>query len=404
MPEDHLARQSEFESQFPHFVLEELAQRLQQLQVQRLGQSAHVVVRFDRVRLLRFRPGRFDDVRVDRSLRQPLHVGELRRFALEDVDEDPADDLALLLRIGNARQRRQEFMARIDVDHFHAEVLRECMHHLLGLVQAQEAMVDEYAGEAIADRPMNERGGDRRIHAAGEPQQDVLAVRLRPHRRDRLACVIAHVPVVATAADLMRETRENRLPLLGVSDLRVELDRVEPARLVGHCGEGARIRRPDQFESGRQYRDLVAVAHPHIEETVSVGVGVVLDVAEECGVTVRAHLRVPELAHLAGLDHPTQLRRHRLHAVTDAQYRHPRGPHGGRGPRRVAFGHAVRAARQDDASRRKFANERVVHVERVDLAIDVQLAQPARDELRVLRAKVENQDFRMRRSGHRYAG
>jgi hypothetical protein len=31
----------------------------------------------------------------------------------------------------------------------------------------------------------------------------------------------------------------------------------------------------------------------------------------------------------------------------------------------------------------------------MNLAIDVQLAQPARNQLRVLRAEIENQDFRM---------
>ena len=54
--------------------------------------------------------------------------------------------------------------------------------------------------------------------------------------------------------------------------------------------------------------------------------------------------------------------------------------------------HALVAARQDDAPRRERADERVVHVPGMDLAIDVRLAQAARDQLRHLRAEVEDQD------------
>ena len=49
-------------------------------------------------------------------------------------------------------------------------------------------------------------------------------------------------------------------------------------------------------------------------------------------------------------------------------------------------------ARQDDALRREFADESIVDVEWMDLAIDVEFAQPARDELRILRAEVQDQD------------
>ena len=46
-------------------------------------------------------------------------------------------------------------------------------------------------------------------------------------------------------------------------------------------------------------------------------------------------------------------------------------------------------------------HERVVDVERMDLAVDVRLAQAARDELRVLRAEVEDEDAGVRSGGHR---
>jgi hypothetical protein len=72
---DHLARQPELHAQESHLVLEELAQRLEELQVQGLRQAAHVVVRLDRDRLLVLAPGALDHVGIDRALREPFRFG-----------------------------------------------------------------------------------------------------------------------------------------------------------------------------------------------------------------------------------------------------------------------------------------------------------------------------------------
>ena len=156
----------------------------------------------------------------------------------------------------------------------------------------------------------------------------------------------------------------------------------------------------DRRESRRQRGDLVAVAHPDVEQTVPFGVAAVLDAVEELRMPARADLGVAELAHAPGLDRAAQLRRHRLHAVADAEHRNALRPHGVGRARRVAFGHAVRPAREHDALRREAPHEVVADVVRMDLAVDVRLAQAARDELRVLRAEIEDQDPGMGRSGH----
>ena len=70
---DHLVRQAQRHAEFAHLVLEQVAQRLQQLQAQRLGQAADVVVALDRGRLLAWLGAAgLDHVGVDRALRQPL--------------------------------------------------------------------------------------------------------------------------------------------------------------------------------------------------------------------------------------------------------------------------------------------------------------------------------------------
>ena len=55
------------------FVFEQFAQRLDQFQVQRVGQAAHVVMRLDGGRRA-VHGNAFDDVGIKRALREELHV------------------------------------------------------------------------------------------------------------------------------------------------------------------------------------------------------------------------------------------------------------------------------------------------------------------------------------------
>ena len=121
----HVFRQAQLQTQLAHFVLEQLAQRLQELEFHVLRQAADIVVRLDDMRLAGLAARRFDHVRIDRALGQPLDVLELGRFLIEDFDEHAADDLALLFRIRLAGQGGQEALLRIDANHPHAHVLAQ---------------------------------------------------------------------------------------------------------------------------------------------------------------------------------------------------------------------------------------------------------------------------------------
>jgi hypothetical protein len=101
---------------------------------------------------------------------------------------------------------------------------------------------------------------------------------------------------------------------------------------------------------------------------------------------------IAELAHLPRLHAPAELLRHRLHAVADAEHRHAElEGRLRRARRRLLVGGHV-AAGQDDALRRELAHEGVGDVVGVDLAIHLRLAHAARDQLRVLRPEIEDQD------------
>ena len=86
--------------------------------------------------------------------------------------------------------RARKRSSRLDVDERHVEVAAEGLDHLLGLVRAHEAVVDEDAGELVADRLVDEQRGDGRVDAAREPADDALAARpargsARPAPRSR---------------------------------------------------------------------------------------------------------------------------------------------------------------------------------------------------------------------------
>src|SRR4029450_9163098 len=78
----------------------------------------------------------------------------------------------------------------------------------------------------------------------------------------------------------------------------------------------------------------------------------------------------------------------------------PERPHDIARPRPVAFGDALRAPGEHDPFWREAANEFGVDVEGVNLAVDVRLAQAARNQLRILRAEIDDQDLRMRGCRH----
>jgi hypothetical protein len=138
-------------------------------------------------------------------------------------------------------QRLQEALLGVDPDHLHAHVPREGGHHLVALVQAQQAGVDEHAGQLVADGPVQQRADHRRIHAAGQPRITGRA-HLLLNPRDHVVDDVVRGPEVLAAADLVHEARQDALALTRVRDLGVKLQAVEAAFLVGHPGDRSGIR------------------------------------------------------------------------------------------------------------------------------------------------------------------
>ena len=182
-----------------HFVLEEHAQRLDQREIHLFGQAADVVVRFDLVAGLALRRLRFDDVGIERALHEVLDAGNLRRFFFEDGDELVADRDALLLRDRRlpracARKRSRASTAIT----LRCSTSRNAASTSAGLVLAQQAVIDEDAGQLLADRARDQRRRDGRIDAAGERADHLVAADIaRESRCDRRLDERVHLPVAA---------------------------------------------------------------------------------------------------------------------------------------------------------------------------------------------------------------
>ena len=105
MPPDKGFGQSKLPAERPHLVLEEFAQRLDQLHVHALGQAADIVMRLDGDGWPAGERHAFDYVGIERALRKKFRASDFPGFLFEDVNEELADGLALLLGILDACER-----------------------------------------------------------------------------------------------------------------------------------------------------------------------------------------------------------------------------------------------------------------------------------------------------------
>ena len=301
--------------------------------------------------------------------------------------------LRLCFRIGNAGKLVEKMLARIDVNHLGAEVRGQGLHHLLAFVEPQQTVVDEHASELLADRAVYQRCRHRGVDAARQPEQHLFRADLGAYAPDRLLDIAGHAPVAVEIADIEHEALDDCLALQRVGDFGMKLQRIEFARLIGHRGDRRCGIARDHLEAGRQSGHLVAMAHPYVEQSVAFGAHAVLDVPEQRRMASRTHFGIAEFAHFTAFDLAAELLGHGLHAVADAKHRHSELEYGRGRARRATLPHGCRSAGQDHTLRRELANEIVGNIVRLQLAIDVAFAHPARDQLRVLRAEIEDEDF-----------
>ncbi len=342
----------------------------------------------DVVSLAGLRSGALDDIRVDGPLSEPPGILVLVRLFLKNVDEKAADDFAFALRIVHSGQSRKESFFGVDADDLDPQVLGKGGHDLIPLAQSQKSVVDKDAGELVADGPMDQRRRHRGVNAAREAEDDTVRTDLPPDAADGVLNDLPWGPPAGTGTDLSHKGVDEQLAARRVIDLGMELNTVETAldilngadRGVGSAG--------DDLETGGYLCHMISVTHP--DRALSF---------DEKTVEKRAwgaagmQVSVTKFT-LAGRDDITaEMPAHQLHAVADAEHRHTEFEQflgHGRGSRLVD---RLGPAREDDPLRSESPDGRKVHVEGMQLTIDMCFAHPTGDQLSVLGTEIEDEDF-----------
>ena len=131
-------------SDHAHLVLEQELDGFHQFESEFLRKASDIMMGLDSVAL--------EDVGIDRSLTEELDALDLPRLLLEDGDELGADDLPLLLGVGDPLQFAEETVRGVHVDEIGVHLVAEHVDDLLRLSLAQESVVDVHAGEVLSNR------------------------------------------------------------------------------------------------------------------------------------------------------------------------------------------------------------------------------------------------------------
>ena len=175
-----------------------------------------------------FEGNAFDDVGVKRPLGQVFDPAQLLGFGGEDADEFVADAAPLLLRVDDPFQLAQEVHGGVDVNQVEVVMLPEEVEHFLRLPFAQQAVVDEDAGQAVADGPVDQHRGDRGVHPAGQGADDLAVAHLLPDVLGGGLDEGGHGPQRIELADAEQEVAEDLLAPGRVMHFGMELHPVQP--------------------------------------------------------------------------------------------------------------------------------------------------------------------------------
>ena len=214
----------------------------------------------------------------------------------------------------DAGEAREELLLGVDVDQRDVERVAEQRDDLLGLARAHQAVVDEHAGQLIADRFVDEDGGDRAVDPARQPANDPAGADLGADLGNLGVAEGAHRPVARATADVAREVGEQLAAVGCVDDLGMEHHRIEAPRLVGRDGIGRAFRAGDDREAVGELFDAVAVAHPHLMLLADMPQAI-----EQRGRRDDVDVGATEFLVVRGGDETSELVRHRLLAVADGE-------------------------------------------------------------------------------------
>ena len=386
LPPDQLVGDAQLLAYPANLVLKQAGQGLDDVQeLHVLGHFDLIVVGLD---LIGVALAGLDAVGVNSTLGEE---GVLTALATDLVPEDfielGANDLPLLLRVYHALQALQEVLLAVDPDEVHIKKAGEGLFYKVALIFPHQALVYEDTGQLVAHGPADEACGHGGIHAAGEAQNDLFIPDARSQGLDGILNKGIHLPVALAPAHVIQEVPQHLVAELAVGDFRVVLHRVNTLGLILHGSHGALFSGGCDFKALGQRINAVRMAHP--DDALG---GYVL---EQLGAgLLKVQLDFAVLGGLGGDDGAAGHPGGELAAVANAQNGNAQLQN-----LRVIVGRgqiidAIGAAGKDNALIAPvldfLGGDRIVLF---DLRIDVEIPDTAGDQLVILSAKVQNQNF-----------
>ena len=210
----------------------------------------------------------------------------------------------------------------------------KCCLDFFALVLAEQAVVNENAGELIADGTRQQRRNHTGIHPSGKPENHALVTHQLANMCNRLVDDVGRGPETFAAADGPGEVADDVRTQLRMGDLGMKLHAVEPPLAIFHGGDGRRRRARGDSETRWYVR---SPCHRDSSRPTALNPELANGLQQSVPGS-NAYDRMTELAHVGCGHDPTQLLRHRLHAVADAEHGHPEVQNYIRYPRRLPPG------------------------------------------------------------------
>ena len=255
-----MLRHSELATYTANLILEEPLQRLTELQMHFLWQSANVVMALYH---LTGNIQALDAVGVYRTLCKPFCSLNFLCFGIKDLNEVASDNLSLLLRICYTCQVGKEFLRCIHTYDVQSEALI-VVHNIDKLVLAQHSVVHEDTSKVLANRLIEKHGSHRRVDTARQTEYNAVVTELRfqfSHGRiDERGCA----PALFRATDTNYEVAQKLRTLHCMEHLRMELH--TPCLLALYMiSSGLHvIGAGNNFEVLRKSGDRIAMRHPNL--------------------------------------------------------------------------------------------------------------------------------------------
>ena len=175
-------------------------------------------------------------------------------------------------------------------------------------------MIDEKAGQLVADGLVHERRGHGRVHAARQGANDLRVADLLADLLNLLIHDGPGSPRGLNPRTLVQEVLQGVLAELGVTHLGVPLQAVQATLATFESSDRSLSGGGRDDETLGRALDGVTVAHPH---DLIVGRS-----SKQTGITGHSGVSVPILAGARAPHGATQGVRHRLEAVADTQDGH----------------------------------------------------------------------------------